>query len=78
MSPDRLRRVFSAQLRYWMKQRGISAEALAGRVGLPKRTLSSWLEQKSLPSVDELALVAGALEVEPAALVRPAEPRRLP
>src|SRR5688572_15198683 len=55
-----------AQVRRWRLTRGLTLAAVAARSGLNVGYLSQIVRDKASPSLDSLALLAAALDVEPA------------
>lgn len=73
-----IREVFAANLRRLRKERGLSQEALAHEAGIDRTYVSALERSVYSVSIDVLAELAAALDVQAMELLRPAErkPRR--
>lgn len=63
---DSLGKKFGKRLRQVREKRGLSAEQLAGSVGVSTQSLSSWQSGKTWPSAKHLEIICQVLEVAPA------------
>ena len=64
MEPDRLREVIAANIRRYATRRNLTVPALADRAGLARGSLYRVLKCESSVTVDTLAKLAEALEVD--------------
>jgi transcriptional regulator with XRE-family HTH domain len=55
----------------WMKERGLSDERLAGRLGVDRVTITRYRTQQHRLNPDKIAAIAMALDVPPESLWRP-------
>ncbi|MEX1364530.1 MAG: helix-turn-helix transcriptional regulator [Nannocystaceae bacterium] len=79
VKPDELRERIAERIRELAAKRGISQRELADRAGVSRGHLWNVLAAKSAATVDVLAKLAEALDVDPDALVRrPRKPRSVP
>lgn len=70
VKPDELRERIADRIRETAAKRGISQRELADRAGVSRGHLWNVLAAKSSASVDVLAKIAEALDVDPDVLVR--------
>lgn len=71
----RIRAIFSDNLKRIRAEQGISQEALALKAGAERAYIGLIERQKSSPTIDMVAKIAGVLGVEPAELLKPTKPR---
>ncbi len=60
----------------WMKERGVSDERLAGRLGVDRVTVTRWRTQQHRLNPEKIKALADALDIEPVVLWHPPEPNR--
>ena len=65
-----IRETFAANMKSWRKLRGLSQEELADRAGIDRTYISSLERQVYGVSIDVLARIADALDVEPDELLK--------
>lgn len=70
VTPDEVRVWLAARIRELIAQRGTSIVRLAEQAGISRKHLGNVLAGRSSPTVDTVALLAGALGVTPASLLR--------
>ncbi len=71
MSPQELRQVVAENIRAAAERRGVSLNSLADFAGLSRAGLHFIVTGKKAATLDSLAQIAEALDVEPADLLRP-------
>lgn len=69
MSPSQLRRVLARNIRQVAKRRGRSINALADFAGVSRSQLYDVLAQRKAASIDWIARIATALDVDPSRLL---------
>lgn len=67
IGPKRPHRLFLAE---WREHRGLSQDALGGRLGVTHVTISRWETGKRRPDLNAQAAIAEALDLEPIDLFR--------
>lgn len=60
----------------WMKERGLSDEKLAEKLGLARETVTRYRDQQHRLNTPKIARLAAALDLEPEQLWRPPNPNR--
>lgn len=70
VTPEQLRERVAARIREIAKRKGITLAALADRAGVSEGGLHLALSGKSGPTINFLAKVAAALDVDPDELVK--------
>lgn len=71
VTPEELRKRVAERIRETTKRKGLTLADLATRAGVSEAGLYLALSGKSGPSIDFVAKVAMALDVDPSALVKP-------
>lgn len=64
------RRPFRLHIAAWREARGLSQEALGGRLGVTDVTVSRWETGKRQPDLNAQAAIAEALDIDPMDLAR--------
>jgi transcriptional regulator with XRE-family HTH domain len=54
---------FRSQLQHIMKQQNISAAELSRRTGIPRQTISDWLNRAEMHTLKQIVVAASALNV---------------
>jgi len=78
VTPEELRKRVAERIREAAKRKGITLADLASRAEVSEAGLYLALSGKSGPSIDFVAKVAMALDVDPSALVKPQRKPRSP
>lgn len=52
-----------------IRDRGLTQQAVEDRCRLPRGRISKWLTGRGEPTATDVVVIAGALEVEPAAIL---------
>jgi XRE family transcriptional regulator, regulator of sulfur utilization len=60
---------FAANLSHYREQSGLSQEALAARAEIHRTQVGELLRGRQLPRLDTLVKLAGALDIDPCALL---------
>ena len=76
MDPAALRSLLAENLRVLAEERGVTFNALADFAGVSRAQLFAVLAETTGPTVDWLAKIAAALEVEPWQLLAPVDAAR--
>ena len=76
MEPPEVRALLAENIRAAARSRGLSIERLADFAGVSRSQVFSVLAESTSPTVDWLTKVATALELEPSALLTPADAKR--
>ena len=71
VTPEQLRERVATRIRETAKRKGLTLAALADRAGVSEGGLHLALSGKSGPTINFLAKVAMALDVDPSVLVKP-------
>lgn len=60
---NELKIIFAQQLEELMKNKGISITKLSADLGVPRQTISNWLNLRRSPQIDSLELIANYFNV---------------
>jgi transcriptional regulator with XRE-family HTH domain len=74
VSPTDLRQLLAANVRALAEAKGVSLNKLADLAGISRPTMHFLLTARSSVGIDTIAKLADALDLQPAVLLRPAEP----
>ncbi len=60
---EKLSRMFAKRLKELMKERQLSVSGLSRETGLPRTSISNWLNLKRTPMIDALYVLSNYFEV---------------
>ncbi len=63
-SQKEINKIFSKNLTYWLQERGKTQADLYKKINVSSATASDWCNEKKIPRVDKLVIIANWLNIE--------------